>query len=75
MTYLGEGLDLSAVARSTLAGQETKGAVTGGFVLNPQKSTGWKAYICLPINTPYGDCNDQVSHDDVGVAKASLTSF
>ena len=27
-------LDLSAMARSTLAGQETEGAVTGGFVLD-----------------------------------------
>ena len=32
-TYLRECLDLSAVARSTLAGQETKRTVTGGFVL------------------------------------------
>ena len=32
-TYLRECLDLSAVARSPLAGQETKGAVAGGFVL------------------------------------------
>ncbi|OJT10189.1 hypothetical protein TRAPUB_13294 [Trametes pubescens] len=32
-TYLGERLNLSAVARSTLAGQETKRTVTGGFVL------------------------------------------
>ena len=31
--YLGKGLDLSAVARSTLAGEETKRTVTGGFVL------------------------------------------
>ncbi len=32
-THLGERLDLSTVACSTLPGQETKRAVTGGFVL------------------------------------------
>jgi hypothetical protein len=36
-THLGEGLDLSAMARSTLAGQETKGAVAGGFVLQAER--------------------------------------
>ena len=32
-SYLGESLNLSTVARSTLAGQETQGTVAGGLVL------------------------------------------
>ena len=36
ITHLGESLDLSTVAGSTLAGEETKRTVTGGFVLKVQ---------------------------------------
>lgn len=37
-TNLREGLDLSAVACSALAGEETEGAVTGCFVLDDMVS-------------------------------------
>lgn len=38
-THLGEGLNLSAVTGSPLSGKETKGAVTGSFVLDAIKIT------------------------------------
>ena len=51
-THLGERLDLSAVAGSPLSGQETKRAMTGGFVLCGWTTiqTTWK-FFC-------SDCTD-----------------
>ena len=58
VTHLGEGLDLSAVTSSPLLGEETKRAVTGGFVLCAYGK--WRhPGMYLAMHEPYGDYSCQ----------------
>ena len=50
ITHLGESLDLSTVAGSTLAGEETKRTVTGGFVLSRRSVNCHLTFGVVPTN-------------------------
>lgn len=54
--YLGEGLDLSTVTSRTLAGEETKGAMAGRFVLDESTPRfSGDPWLEKDDNEPYGD--------------------